>query len=653
MDIDSLSDKSNNQMDIDILSEKSNNQMDIDSLSDKSNNQMDIDSLSEKSNNQMNNDILKPKILIVDDIPENLFVLERILVKVDAQIIKASSGNEALTQMLDHDFALIILDVQMPEMDGYEVAEIIKSNEKTENIPIIFLTAIDRDDLKEMQGYETGAVDFMFKPLNKPILISKVNVFLEMYRIKNSLEHLVEERTSELLLTNQKLKELIVKNVKATREVESAHSYLLKVIDSISSCLISVDHLGKITNMNSQAQIISGVTSHAAAGRSVLEIFPFYTLLPQMIQQAIDSAQPVQKHSVPINIKNGYFQNNPINKKLSGESTREELSGESTREELSGDSTREELSGDSTREKLSGKSTREKLSGESTRKKFSGDTIKRKQIKEDPVINDFAIYPFRFNYIRGAVIRVDDVTERVKQEEVIAQNKKKLAIDTIHRLTWASEYKDKDTGIHIQRISNYSTAIARKLGINKNSVESLSYAAPMHDIGKIGIPDHILLKQGKLDAEEWEIMRSHTEIGAKILKGSKSGFIRLGELIALTHHEKWDGSGYPMGLKGKQIPLLSRIVAVADVFDSLTTKRPYKEAFSLEKAYQIIKEGRGTHFDPDVVDAFFEISDEILKIKNQQSDEQEKMSFIYKYILSDDGTKPSLLAEDIGKLPLL
>jgi putative two-component system response regulator len=161
------------------------------------------------------------------------------------------------------------------------------------------------------------------------------------------------------------------------------------------------------------------------------------------------------------------------------------------------------------------------------------------------------------------------------------------------------------------------------MGLNEKVTETLLYAAPMHDIGKIGIPDRILLKPGKLDPDEWEIMKTHTLIGARILEGSATGFIRLGEVIALSHHEKWDGSGYPRGLKGDQIPLVGRIVAIADVFDALMSKRPYKEAFSLKKSYEIIRAGRGGHFDPAVVDAFFSISDQLLAIQERFGEEGE------------------------------
>ncbi|MFH0846683.1 MAG: HD domain-containing phosphohydrolase [Chloroflexota bacterium] len=211
-------------------------------------------------------------------------------------------------------------------------------------------------------------------------------------------------------------------------------------------------------------------------------------------------------------------------------------------------------------------------------------------------------------YRRELEVEVGKRTEQLKQ----AFEKIKVAsLDTIFRLSRAAEYKDDDTGAHVQRMSHYSTAIARKMGLAEEFVERILYAAPMHDIGKIGIPDSILKKPGKLDGEEWETMKRHTTIGAEILKGSSVEFMQMAETIALTHHEKWNGAGYLRGLKGSDIPLEGRIVALADVFDALTSQRPYKPPFPIEKAFAIIQEGRGIHFDPDVADAFFAIKDEI------------------------------------------
>ena len=210
-----------------------------------------------------------------------------------------------------------------------------------------------------------------------------------------------------------------------------------------------------------------------------------------------------------------------------------------------------------------------------------------------------------------------DVAKRTEELQQAFEKIKETSLETIYRLARAAEYKDEDTGAHILRMSHYSAAVARKLGLSEGEVEAILYAAPMHDIGKIGVPDRILLKPGKLNQDEWVIMKQHTTIGGCILERSSAEFIKLGETIALTHHEKWDGSGYPKGLEGEEIPISGRITAIADVFDALTSKRPYKEPFSVEKSFSIIKEGRGTHFDPQVVDAFFSITDAILAIKEQ------------------------------------
>ncbi|MBD3240060.1 MAG: response regulator [Chitinivibrionales bacterium] len=195
-----------------------------------------------------------------------------------------------------------------------------------------------------------------------------------------------------------------------------------------------------------------------------------------------------------------------------------------------------------------------------------------------------------------------------------------ISLDTVFRLTRAAEYRDEDTGEHIQRMSHYTSLVAEKMGLALTTVELIRYASTLHDVGKIGIPDSILLKPGKLDPQEWVTMKTHTTIGGRILDGSKADFMKMGRVIALTHHEKWDGSGYPNGLKGSEIPLVGRITAIADVFDALTSRRPYKEPFSLDEALDIIKASRGSHFDPAVVDAFLELWDRIREVRNHFGD---------------------------------
>jgi HD-GYP domain-containing protein (c-di-GMP phosphodiesterase class II) len=197
---------------------------------------------------------------------------------------------------------------------------------------------------------------------------------------------------------------------------------------------------------------------------------------------------------------------------------------------------------------------------------------------------------------------------------------KQVHLDTIYRLSVAAEYKDKDTAQHIRRMSHYSAALARKLGWSEPEVELILYASPMHDVGKIGIPDAILLKPGRLTDEERSVMQDHTTIGARIMAGSDSELLRLSEEVALTHHEKWDGTGYPRNLKGVEISKVGRIVAVADVFDALSSKRVYKGAMGLEESLEIIQKDAGTHFDPESVTAFSEIMDEVRGIHDRYTD---------------------------------
>ena len=353
----------------------------------------------------------KPVILVVDDQAQNIELLEAYLVPQGYEIVKATNGEEALGKLSDNQIDLILLDVMMPDMDGFEVTRRVRQDNTHRLLPIILVTAL-RDTEDRVKGIEAGCDDFISKPVDKMELLARVRSLLK---------------------------------VKAYNDLMS----------------------------NYQKELESEVT--------------------------------------------------------------------------------------------------------------------------------------------GRTEELKHALEKIKA----------ASLETIYRLSMAAEYKDKETGAHIKRMSLYSAAVTRRMGLTESTIETILYAAPMHDLGKIGIPDLILMKPAKLDPREWEIMKQHTVIGAKILQGSDAEFIRLGETIALSHHEKWDGSGYPNSLKGIEIPITGRITAIADVFDALTSKRPYKEPFSVEKSLAIIREGRGSHFDPDVADAFFAIQDEILTIKKQYDDDNQ------------------------------
>jgi response regulator RpfG family c-di-GMP phosphodiesterase len=194
--------------------------------------------------------------------------------------------------------------------------------------------------------------------------------------------------------------------------------------------------------------------------------------------------------------------------------------------------------------------------------------------------------------------------------------------EIIERLGRAAEYRDNETGMHVIRMSHFSEALAKQANLSKEECDLILQASPMHDVGKIGIPDNILLKPGKLEGEEWTTMQTHVEVGASILSGSDSKIMQLAEEIAATHHEKYNGTGYPKGLKGEEISLAGRIIPICDVFDALTSERPYKKAWTVENAINLLKEEKGKHFDPDLVDKFISILPEILAIKEKYSEKQ-------------------------------
>ena len=250
----------------------------------------------------------------------------------------------------------------------------------------------------------------------------------------------------------------------------------------------------------------------------------------------------------------------------------------------------------------------------------SGEKKEPITIHADREMNDIAE---NFNSI---YMKLNDANREVREQSVklmlyakdLSIHHKKLQAayrDTIYRLVIAAEYKDEDTRDHIVRIGYYCGLIAEKLGLSPSEIQSIKYAAPLHDVGKIGIPDTILTKSGKLTENEFEIIKTHTIIGSNILASSDAEIIQMAQKIALSHHEKWDGTGYPYGLSGEKIDLAGRIVCLADSFDALISKRPYKEPYPPEVACDIIASERGKHFDPRIADILLNNIDEFIKIK--------------------------------------
>ena len=344
----------------------------------------------------------KPIVLVVDDVPDNIEVLRWALLP-EYQVMAATSGKKALKIALsDPRPDLILLDVMMPDIDGYEVCRRLKKDPRTTQIPIIFLTSKSQSE-DERKGFDAGAVDYVLKPIKPSIVQARVRTHLELYDQNRELGFKIKKRTLELQETR---------------------------------------------------------------------------------------------------------------------------------------------------------------------------------------------------------------------------------LEITQRLGRAAEFRDNETGMHVIRMGHYSRLIAEALNVGEYWADLILHAAPMHDVGKIGIPDKILLKPGKLSPDEWKIMKTHTTIGGEILSGGTSKLMEMSQSIALTHHEKWNGSGYPRGLKEDQIPLEGRIVAVADVFDALTSNRPYKKTWPAVKTISLIVEESGKHFDPQVVEAFKKALPEILDIKEKFADQPEKVKVL-------------------------
>jgi len=450
-------------------------------------------------------------ILIVDDTDTNIHILIELLDdKYD--ILASLNGHDAIEIINEEQIDLILLDIMMPEIDGYEVCKRLKENSKTKDIPIIFITAkTDEESIKK--AYEVGGVDYITKPFKAIEVLSRINTHLTLAEQKTFLEHSLEEN---MILLNQ----------------------YKQVVDE-SSLVSKTDLMGKITYANDEFAKISGYTKDELIGKS------------QNIVRHPDVANSVYKEM--------------------------------------------------------------------------WQTIKNKQIWRGEVKNKKkdGTYYVVFAIIMPILDLNGDIKEYISVRHDITDiyNLKQEIVETQKEVVFTmgaiGETRSKETGKHVKRVAEYSRVFGKYCNLSEEEIELLVDASPMHDIGKIAIPDNILHKTGKLNDEEFQIMRTHAEIGYTMLNHSSRPLLKTAAIIALEHHERWDGNGYPNYLKGEEIAIEGRITAIADVFDALGSQRCYKKSWKDEDIFEYLKKEKGKQFDPNLVDIFFEHIDEFLLIRKE------------------------------------
>ncbi len=642
--------------------------------------------------------VIRPHVLLVDDRPENLLALEGVLERLDCELVKAPSGADAFKHLLQQDFAVILLDVQMPEMDGYETAALIKQREASRHIPIIFVTAINKEPAHVFQGYSSGAVDYIVKPFEPDILKSKVAVFLDLWRktelVRQQAELLrqSEQREAERLLT----------------ESNELLDHFKPPLEAILDGLFMFDAQNwRLSYLNSGMMRRLGYDADAKAGiegKTVFDILPEFDegrlralvtplmaetqkslVIETMVRCQNDEETPFEMllQFVKPPLAEGRFvatlRDISERKKAATEIQKQMrrmmalhhidttiTASSDVRVTLNVilDEVTSVLNADAavlllnthsqTLEYVAGRGfktealihTRLRVGqGYAGRAALERQVIAVPNLQESPgamsaspllaeehFIGYYAVPLIAKGQVKGvlevfqrsvadaesewlnfleilagqAAIAIDNATlfddlQRSNIELVLAYD------TTLEGWSRALDLRDKETEGHTLRVTELTMQLAEAMGLSAAELVHVRRGALLHDIGKMGIPDNILLKPGPLTEEEWEIMRRHPLYAFELL--SPINFLRPALDIPHYHHEKWDGSGYPSGLKGEQIPLSARLFAVVDVWDALRSDRPYRRGWPIERVREQIIEDSGTHFDPQAVAAFLRVEE--------------------------------------------
>jgi putative two-component system response regulator len=588
-----------------------------------------------------------PVILIVDDDAAKRIALRAILATLGYAIVEADSGRAALRLVIHERFAAILMDVRMPTMDGYETASLIRQRSQTTLTPIIFVTAYAREDTKATAAYAMGAVDFVFAPVVPDILRAKVSTFIDRFLHTQAFERSL----ASIAALNMALLESEVRGRAVLRHVGDG--------------ILTADEGGRIESFNRAAQQMFGYAeaevvdqqlelilgpgdetpaapasanswllarSSACPGPITVACrrqdgsrFPAEADVSEMqvgkrmitivairdISDRVETAERERQRAESFHRETqrdrAAFDEAPIGSVIASNTGQIERVNQAmcamtgyTADELIGT----HLLG------LTHPDDRDRA--ERDAESVMSGTTPTAHFDERYVLRDGRVLEAR---VAVTAIRDDDQQiaqlfaqiEDVTEARQTARELKKSQVEILDRLAAAAEFRDDDTGQHTRRVGELSFAIAQAIELPSAQATLIRLAAPLHDLGKIAVPDAILGKPGKLTEDEFEQMKAHTTVGAALLAGGGNPMLKMAEQIALTHHEKWDGTGYPAGLVGDAIPIAGRIVAVADVFDALSHARPYKPAWSTEDAITEMANQAGRHFDPHILEAFLDV----------------------------------------------